>query len=802
MNVTRPVVFLSSLYCAGIVAAQQIGASSTVELTGGLGPNPAWQVVLLGSLGVLAVAAGIRRKTPPLALIGALAFGAGYAGATCALERTRLPLGQSGAYAQVVARVTASGVSRESTFTIRVSSGALPDGTSLDGKAFVVSQPKESTGIPCPGETVAIKGKVIVAEEPGNPGEFDYGLYLRARGLAGQIRAIECRTIAGPRLSLATVVHRTRLKIARVVHKALPRDEAAFLTGILLGETRGLPEDVLAEFRDTGIYHVLAVSGLHVHFVLGPLSLVFRRVGKPWARVAVQALALMLYSMLTGMQPSVIRSAIMAVLPAIALSTGRRRDGLDSLCTACSTILVFSPLALFDPGLQLSALATAGLVLLSRRTLRLLDWLPVTVASPLASTLAAQVLTVPALAGRSALSLHSLVANPLVVPIVGVALCWGMAGSLVLLVLDKTVLAPYVLLPAGALVRLATDLAAMIARAPGGRVRLPGFGLLQAAGYFVTCLLLFRVWRPRFFASPRCRSWGNVLIIVLITIVAWLPAMSLGPRDALRLTFLDVGQGDCILLEPPGGVPLLVDCGTDAAAQRRILPALFSKGIRTIEALVVTHLHSDHAGGTNAVRSSLDVGRVLSGVQWDRSREELDLVEMGAKVAAIIQDGWSLTGDRRGGHGVPAGSVRVEAVWPADDALNPERSENERSVVLTVRYGCFTAVLTGDAGAATERALLSRAELSLRCHVLKVGHHGSKYATTPAFVAAADPMVAVVSVGPNIFGHPSKELIQRLTERGASVLRTDRDGAVTVVTDGRRLKVLTQRKRTPGPGGE
>lgn len=761
-----------------------------------------WRIATAGALGLSIATAFSRRRPPPTAAILVLSLCAGYAGAVHDTARMLVPAQHLGASCSLKGVVQSAGVSRGKALTVYVLEGATASGFRLDKKCFALDLGDKGNKIWSPGEIVAVEGHVA-SVDPLNPGEFDLAAYYRSKGLAGLIRVSEISSLRPASPSLPLIVHSWRCRLAQVVEAALPSEEAALLKGMLLGDTVDISDQILVDFRRAGVFHVLCVSGLHVHYLLAPATLVLKRVVHPGVRLAVQAAALTLYCGLTGGQPSVVRAALMAVLPQVAIVIGRRCDAMNALIVACLCILVVKPLALFDPGLRLSCAATLGLILLSGKVRRLLIWMPDWAAGALSVTLAAQVLTLPIMTGSGGISLHSFVANPLVVPVVGIGLAWGMGGSLAALLLPQGALQSTMLMPAGVLMRVSMGITAFLARLPGGKYALPPLTPVEKGVYYLVCQLVFGLWHPKFYSSPRARPGGNVAIILLLVLLArcTLPAR---PRGALRITFVAVGQGDSALIETPGGRTVMVDCGTEESVDRHVLPLLFVRRIRTIDLLVVTHRHADHMGGLLKLQSEVNIRHILAGIPGTPLdgqagciglpeglaghdvAEASSTLELPPGVSQVILEDWSMA---IGGGGLARDdsyTVKIAALWPREYVCG---SENDRSVVLLVSYGMFRALLMADAGTAVESQIIERNNGNdLRCDVLKVGHHGSKHSTSAAFLQEVDPALAVISVGSNSFGHPSREVIKMLESRGIVTVRTDRHGAVTIITDGRRLK--------------
>ncbi|MDP2857033.1 MAG: DNA internalization-related competence protein ComEC/Rec2 [Bacillota bacterium] len=737
----------------------------------------------------------------PLQVLAIFALVCGAAGGLACLGRTRLPDQFDGWPCAVQGVVTSVSLTEPGEFSVCVT-GAVPPAyvaggevvpvSHLAGKTLLIHAFNERPEVLAalePGQCLSVWGNLSVPKGPSNPGGFDYRLYLLSKGISGALKNVKVSVDAPSGVQLRSLLYRVRRSLYIAMRNSLPDDEGTLLAGVVLGDVGAVSDETLESFRQTGLSHVLAVSGLHVQFVLVPVEALFRRISRPGKRNVARALTLALYSAITGMQPSVIRSSIMAFLPGLALSSARRCSGTDGLAIACLAIVVANPLALFDPGLQLSALATLGLVALPGRPVAGKQGWPSKAAGLVSATFSAQAFALPVLASTSDWPLIAFVANPLLVPPMGMMVTLGTAGSVLAALLGPSLAGRLVLLPAGGIARLSCMMVGLLSRLSAGSIPVSPLTSPQTALYYAALAAITRHWRPRFVCSVRNRPWASIAIMVLLIALGLALGEPGKPQGALRLTFIDVGQGDSALVETPGGSALLVDAGTEKAASGQIVPLLRRWGYRGLDCLVITHRHADHAGGASILLERFGAGRVLSGPSGPASGEG-GVVVLPSETCQVSA-GQAIIVGKTATDG-PEFGMRV--LWPDQYEIELGISENDRSLVLTVEMGAFSCLLMGDAGGRVEQALLGGPERP-ECYALKVGHHGSGTSTGRALLEAANPRVAIISVGPNSFGHPGKSTLSRLGEHDTLVLRTDRDGAVVIVTDGRRVKVGTTRRR-------
>lgn len=614
-------------------------------------------------------------------------------------------------------------------------------------------------GIPPPlteGQRIAASLKVHSATGFRNPGTFDYAAHLAREGVrvVATARAESLTPLDDPSPPWSVRVKRASIT---AMGRALPPTSAALLAGLLLGERTELPRDIDDAFRRAGVYHVLAVSGFNVALLAAAVWASCRLARLPRRASAAAAIVVVIgFALVVGPSPSVLRAVIMAVLVLAALLLEREASVTNSLALAVLAILAVRPGDLFDPGFQLSFAATLGIVVAPLPRGAVLGALGVSAAAQLA------VLPV-ALAHFNQLSTIGVVANLGVVPLAGAATIVGL-GAVGLSFLSETVggVAFDAVWPVLLVLR---GVVALAARVPGAVVHLPAPGWIAVTCYLGGLALLLVWYETR--ARDGRRSpllLGIVLLALAVGVAAW-PLVR--PSDGrLRLTVLDVGQGDAIVIETPDGRTILVDAGSGGpmrldAGERVVAPFLWNRGVLRLAGAAVTHDDADHAGGMPAVRRLFRIDE-----QWT-----------GASVP---------TEPRRFGRAL------VTALPPLDA---PGGRRNDAALVLRIEMGLVSFLLASDIGAAREHELVASGT-RLGSTVLKVAHHGSRSSTTLEFLRAVRPTVAAISVGArNPYGHPDPAVLARLAEAGAQISQTDRDGAVIFETDGGTLTVTRWARR-------
>ena len=630
-----------------------------------------------------------------------------------------------------------------------------------------------------PPRGAVVEATVRIAEpRPARDG-FDEHAWLDRQGIHVVMKASSWQQI-GRRGGVAGLGDRLRDWIERAVGEGTSGVRRGIVLGVVLGEDEDLPPDVQHDFRASGLYHLLAVSGQNVAFlaagVYGIGWLVrLRRALRELLTVA----AIAAYVLAVGWQPSVGRAAVAGSLASLAWLSARPRDRWHFFAVGALVLMVWMPTSVLDPGFQLSFAAVAAIfVAVPRVRSRLAGHaLPAAVSEAVAVAFACGLVTAPILLlhfGRA--PVYTVPAN---------LLAFAAAPLVLGLGLGAAVVAPASPAAAAGLASLAGWAAAwleLVARLFAG---LPGAQIGTRATTLVTlgALLAWLAARQLRNGSYGSRARvGPVLafaVLVLLGAALWLetrPAPAWSRPAGLRVTFLDVGQGDSALLETPSA-RVLVDEGPPEAHVARQLAGM---GIHSLSAIVLTHPQRDHVGGAADVLRRLHVGEMLDPGLAATGPEREEAVAAARERHTPIEI-------VRSGTTFRAGGLVLHVLWPADEGT-PTEDPNQNAVVLIASYGETDVYLSADAESdVTARLPLQQVE------IMKVAHHGSVDAGLADELRTLRPRVAVISCGlHNDYGHPRPETLAALaTVPGLSVYRTDLDGRVVVESDGRSLSVRT-----------
>lgn len=658
------------------------------------------------------------------------------------------------------------------------------------------------------GDRILFSSKIRQPRLYGIPGETDYPRQLAYQRVfaTGFVKEADDLLLLRAGEGWLHEVDLLAASLGRFITEQVPGAEGGVLKALLLGDKADVPEELNDAYARSGVNHILSISGFHVGIIfLCIIQLLFLLArGSEFLslhlnlRKALLLAALpvvLFYLVLSGTAPATLRSVLMIAALVAALYLKREVDPINAVMLAACAILVAAPGILFEVSFQLSFLAIWGLVVLAPP---LAYWLPGADGSGaegglavggrgrvagrcrvvarwflllLAASAAAILATlVPSAYYFHRVSLIGLLANLVIVPLLGYGAVLAGFASLPLI--------PIAPVPAGWLLQFAAFLVAKsdavilyLARIPVLTCYTPtSFDLLLAC--LVLCALTF----------VNSRRAG---VFVALALVAWLSVRAVpagGAGDGLlRLTFLSVGQGDATLVGLPDGKWMLVDGGGRAGedgtriVERLLLPALRSLGVRRIDYLVLSHEHPDHLQGVLFLAAHFEVGEFWeSGIASEaREYQQLKWVLAARGIPVRLVNGAK--------EPFAAGGALVEPLWPLTTEPWAFEDANDSSVLFRLRHGKSSVLFTGDLRAETELELLRRG-VPLDCSLLKVAHHGSKYSSTDAFLAAASPRAAVISAGyQNPFRLPAPSTLARLQKHGIAVYRTDRDGSVQAV---------------------
>ncbi|QGG47918.1 DNA internalization-related competence protein ComEC/Rec2 [Heliorestis convoluta] len=691
------------------------------------------------------------------------------------------------------------------------------------------------TGPPLPqevviGQALSLSGTIYVPSQRRNPGAFDYQAYLWRQGIAREmtlrspesIRFLDSEDRNSLVMALGAKASSLRNQMISFIQNHGPPSASGVIGGIIFGGQEGLTEEDREVFRITGVAHAFAVSGTAVGVLAGTVMVLLRS-GRQWRlpiwpSILITTTILFFYGFMTAFPPSVQRAVLMALGGLLAYGFQKKADPPTMMAAAAMAILLYNPLMLGDIGFQMSFAATWGILYFLPLFQQWLGGrnLPFYLKGPiaiLALSLAAQLAVAPlTIYYFNLLSLSGFVANLVAGLFIATVITFGFAIFLLLFLWETG--ASYLLTSLALIVEITTYLLRKLSTIPGAALTVATPHPLLMVAYYLALIVSREVYlnniSPKVLASFQRALLPASAIILLLFLVP-----SLFTPATVKVTFIDVGQGDAIFIETPEGKRILIDTpgpvgyqralGQETSKENQLLTALANrrpydpgekvvaaffnhKGIGHIDLIINTHADQDHIGGLLYLVQNFSVGQLILSPPPKEvfTYEELKSIALDKKVPiwespAPLSD---ISPDKR---------VALTVLYPGE--RSPQANINDSSIVLLLQHQNVHMLFTGDLEIEGQRELASLAKqgkVDLRAEVVKIPHHGSKF-FDELFVKETEAQIAVITVGRNYFGHPSSEALEAWDSIGSTLLRTDLHGAVTIESNGRRIWYETVR---------
>lgn len=637
----------------------------------------------------------------------------------------------------------------------------------------------QGTEEPRIGSRIQIKGKLYEIPTATNPGEFDQRFYWRIHGI--HMRMKECILICQSEKHhhWREGLFRLRERLEERFEKLLPEKHASVMKALLLGNKKELDGEIKELYQKNGISHMLAISGLHISLIGMGLYGILRKGYLPTGVAAALCIFMMYqYGLMTGMSSSAARAILMFFIQLFGKTVRRSYDMLTATMMAAVLIVIEQPLYVFYTGFQLSFGAILGIGLLypvfqshlhNHKRLQ-----------PLAASLAISLTTMPPLLyAYYELPKYAVFLNILVIPLLTVLVA---AGILLNLLGGVSMLLGNILaIPCIMILEFYEKICLLTEHLPGQIWIIGKPEVINVVIFYAGILALI------FMEKKLSGTYKVYLIIMAVSI------LTTKVNDSLKITFLDVGQGDGIVIQNHNDKVYLVDGGSTTkreVGKYQMIPFLKQAGISQIEAAFLSHPDEDHVSGIRVLmeqsgENGITIKRLILPDVSERIKEE-ELLELSDLALTHGMEVYYI----KAGNVLVDGKLRITCIGPGAGIETGEI--NEISEVLLTQYGDFSLLLTGDTTGKEEDKMISRLEHEniSNITVLKVAHHGSRFSTPHRILEQIKPSYAIISAGENNpYGHPHSELLDRLAQYQVDWLRTDESGAITIETDGRKIRV-------------
>lgn len=645
------------------------------------------------------------------------------------------------------------------------------------------------------GNIISVYGKLSGIASSSNPGITSFGDLMAKRHINCQIFsygnkvAVIKKSIGNPIKYISLII---KNRLMSVIQRTMSEPYSSLLGSIVFGsQASPLSEELQENYRTAGVIHLLVVSGTQVSIILSVVLGTCKLFGSSQnITLIIVSMANLLFAVMVGAGPSIIRAAVMAETALIANIFERQNDFYNSLSVSVVILLMLDPLNLFDLGFQLSFIATWALFYVAPAfEEKIKGFVPGPFSNITAISIAPTIATTPIiLFNFGQISFVSIISNFLIIPWVEVTVIMGFASTMIGLILPSL---------AYAVNNTLTVILALLNLIVYSLASIPFACRYFSPPVFPVILVYYGmlIWGVEVLKGKLEMKFNKKTLVILLLLAVTAPAFTFcfAANKDLVVTFIDVGQGDAILVESPSGQKALIDGGgrqekigsksakkEDPVGRGIIAPFLRKKGINELNLVVLTHPHDDHVAGLPYILGKLKIDLVLDSGMPQPTNSYYRFLSIIKKKKIPYQMA-------KAGQEIDlGGGVKAYILHPSKPLIAGTISDlNNNSVVIRLVYGDTSFLLAGDAAFEGEGRIIASGT-DIKSNVLKVGHHGSRTSTSDKFLNEVKPEYAVISVGlRNKFGHPSQETLNRLYQHGVKILRTDLNGAVRFVSDGK-----------------
>lgn len=638
------------------------------------------------------------------------------------------------------------------------------------------------------GDKVRLQGEYSKPSKQRNYGGYDDKQYLKTLKIVGRVKVEQVEIIAKRQLNaILQFANTMNLQIKEKIEEIFEEEKSAILKGLLLGEKEDIPEEIKEDFQISNISHVLAISGMHISYLIMGLQLLFKKVmGKKKTRV-VTIIFLVLYAFITGFSPSIVRAVSMGIITVGAGLVYRKSDVWNSIAISLLGILLYNPFLILNVGLQLSYLGTIGIILLRATVLKIFSYrkgkkegkIIGKVKEILAVSLSAQIMILPIMLYHfNTIGIYFLITNLLVSVIIGPIIILGFFCMITFFIFSP--ITNLISLPLNIGMEI-LNLVSKFSELPLSKIYLPTPSIIGIILYFIGVLVgnqIYSIYHLNHL-MPTHKRVKNIIALfqykfrqkkkkylkcTFIIFMIFIIGVPFIPKH-LKIYFVDVGQGDCTFIVTPQNKTILMDGGgsiTDNfdVGKKTLIPYLLDRGYTTIDYVMISHFDQDHVGGILSVLEELKVKNVIIGQQFEDSenlQEFLEIVNEKNIKVNVVEAGNRIHIEK---------NLYFDILWPSSNQEISENSINNNALVCKLNYKNFTMLFTGDIEEEAEKVLVLKYDGTdiLKSTVLKVAHHGSKSSSTEEFLNLVQPKIALIGVGENnMYGHPNSDVLTRLT---------------------------------------
>ena len=676
------------------------------------------------------------------------------------------------------------------------------------------------------GDKIIFLGTYIAPERQRNYKGFDYSEYLKQLKIYGTIKCENVKVINKNQANkIFQISNEMSVKIVSNTKNIMEDKISSILLGLILGYKIDIDEQVQENFRNASMSHILAVSGMHVTYVVLGIRLIFKNViGKRFTEI-LSSCILIFYMFITNFTPSITRAGIMGIIMIFSKIIYRRNDIYTSISISLLLILIYNPFLIQNLGLLLSYGGVIGIILFNKSMLKFLQNIKIKnkvykykirpkiqnkldkVKEIISVSLSVQVFILPIiLYNLNTFNPYFLISNLILSFLIGPIVILGFLFILVVLINVKIaeILSKIVQIGIEILIFISK-----IGEIPGSKIYIATPNLFSIIIYYLCLIVLFLIYEIYSSKNPnktqiRIRNLialakiklrkdkGTVKKILICIFLAFL-VINFIPKD-LKIYFVDVGQGDSTLIVTPQNKTILIDGGGSVnsnfdVGKNTLLPYILDRGFTKIDIVVISHFDTDHIGGIFTILKELEVKKVYISKQIEKSENYKKFIEITSQRNIKVYE--VMAGNRI----YIENNLYFDILWPKDNQITTNILNNN-AIVCNLHYMKFNMLFTGDIEEIAEKEILNlydKNKYLLKADILKVGHHGSKTSSINDFLNVISPKVAIIGVGKNNnFGHPNEDVLERLKNLCCNIYRTDLNGEISIEVDNNaKMKINT-----------
>ena len=675
----------------------------------------------------------------------------------------------------------------------------------------------------CPkfGDVVEITGVYEGPNIARNYKGFDYKQYLKSKNIYGTIDCVQYEIIANNKINIiSNIINYVQNNIKENMSNILDEEQGALCIGILIGDRENISDITEDNFKKSNLTHMLAVSGSHITYIIVALTTLLSKTNRKFSLI-ITIIFLLFFTVLTGFTASVLRASIMGILTLLASILHRKSDTINNLGISSIIILLYNPYLLVDAGFLLSYAGTIGIIFFSKKISNgtsiivnkinpnllnieqnnnskilfvksIIEKIILYVISSLSVTISANIVIIPIMAYMfSTISFTFWISNILAGPIMEVVTIFGFITYLISIVFPM--LAEFLGIALNLFLTILLKIAEISSIIPGASIYIKTPSLIMCVMYYLVIFILFNLKPIRQFIRKKAifrfliikaKKHKLKILVTIITVIILLNSIIYVTDKNLKIYFVDVGQGDCTLIQTHEKKNILIDGGGSEfgsfdVGESILLPYLLNRGINKIDYMMISHFDSDHIGGLFYIMKNLKVDNIIISRQGKNSENFKKFIQIMSKkqINLIIV--------KRGDYVKIDDTSYFEILFPEEKQIS-DNVLNNNSIVAKFVSSNVTMLFTGDIEEIAEKRLceLYRNTNKLQADIIKVAHHGSKTSSTLSFLELVNPQIALIGVGAdNNFGHPNEGVLERIKKLGTQIYRTDQTGEVSIVID-------------------